>query len=124
VNSIIISSQTRPKANWYGWRNKNQQQNSIKIGSYQIPVGFWSRPNLSSKVSEFAVLTDLLEIKVSFPFSAWFFEVWVDRERLLSRLSLTQAIGSFLHLAFVFQLEYPKVNQFLFFSSSGSILLK
>ena len=44
-------------------------------------------------------------------FSSWMFEVWVDKTKLLGNLSLTQAIASFLHLAFVFDLQFPKVTK-------------
>merc|ERR1719318_1339357 len=37
------------------------------------------------------------------------FELWVCRSRILGNLSITQAIASFLHLAFVCNLQYPKV---------------
>ena len=57
-------------------------------------------------------------------FSAWFFEVWVDRERLISRLSLVQAIGTFLHLAFVFNLHYPKVLSLSLFYEFLIVILK
>ena len=39
-----------------------------------------------------------------------FFEVWIDKEPLLSTLSLTQAIANFLQLCFVLNLKYRKVN--------------
>ena len=37
------------------------------------------------------------------------FEVYVDKNKVLSNLTLAEALGSFLHIAFVFGLEYPKV---------------
>ena len=37
------------------------------------------------------------------------FEVWVDGQKLLGNLNFVTAISSFLHLAFVFDLKYPKV---------------
>ena len=37
------------------------------------------------------------------------FEVWVERQKLLSNLNLASAISSFLHLCFCFDLKYPKV---------------
>ena len=37
------------------------------------------------------------------------FELWVDKTKVLGNLSITQAIASFLHMAFVFDLHYPKV---------------
>ena len=40
------------------------------------------------------------------------FELWVCRSRILGNLSITQAIASFLHLAFVCNLQYPKVIQY------------
>ena len=50
-----------------------------------------------------------VQFLILFCFSSWIFEVWVDKMKLLSNLSLTQAIASFLHLAFVFHLQYPQV---------------
>ena len=41
----------------------------------------------------------------------WVFEVYVDKMKLLGNLSFRQAIASFLHIAFVFNLEYPKESQ-------------
>ena len=36
------------------------------------------------------------------------FELWCDQKKLLGNMSLSVAIGSFLHLAFTFDLKYPK----------------
>ena len=41
--------------------------------------------------------------------SSWIFEVWVDKTKALGNLGIVQAISSFLHMAFVFNLQYPKV---------------
>ena len=43
-------------------------------------------------------------------FSSWIFEVWVDKGKLLGNLTICQAIASFLHLCFSFNLEYPKAS--------------
>ena len=37
------------------------------------------------------------------------FQVYVDKNKVLSNLTLAEALGSFLHIAFVFGLESPKV---------------
>ena len=37
------------------------------------------------------------------------FEVWCERRKLLGDMDMAEAIASFLHLAFVFDLKYPKV---------------
>jgi len=42
---------------------------------------------------------------------AWIFEVWVDKMKVLGELTLVQGIASFLHLAFSFNLQYPKESQ-------------
>ena len=38
------------------------------------------------------------------------FEVHAEKEKLLGNLDLAEAIACFLHLVFVFNLEYPKVK--------------
>ena len=42
---------------------------------------------------------------------SWIFELWVDKMRYLESLTIVQAIASFLHLSFVFGLDYPKETQ-------------
>ena len=42
-------------------------------------------------------------------FRNWVFELWVEEKKLLGNLGLSGAIAAFLHLAFVFDLKYPKV---------------
>ena len=37
------------------------------------------------------------------------FEVWVEGQKLLGNLNFVTAISSFIHLAFCFDLKYPKV---------------
>ena len=37
------------------------------------------------------------------------FEVWADGVKILGDLNLVTAIGSLLHIAFCFNLKYPKV---------------
>ena len=38
------------------------------------------------------------------------FELWVDCQKLLGNLNFVTAISSFVHLCFVFGLQYPKVH--------------
>ena len=38
------------------------------------------------------------------------FELWADRAKLMSNLSITQSLSAFLHLSFIFDLQYPKVK--------------
>ena len=38
------------------------------------------------------------------------FEVWCEKRKLLGNLDMAEAIASFLHLAFVFDLKYPSVS--------------
>ena len=40
------------------------------------------------------------------------FELWVDYQKLLGNLNFVTAISSFVHLCFVFGLEYPKLYTF------------
>jgi len=42
---------------------------------------------------------------------AFVFEVWCERSRLLGPMDMFEAIASFLHLAFVFNLKYLKGSQ-------------
>ena len=37
------------------------------------------------------------------------FELWADKAKLISNLSITQSLAAFLHLSFIFDLQYPKV---------------
>ena len=37
------------------------------------------------------------------------FEVWVEQVKLLGNLSISESIAAYLHLVFIFDLEYPKV---------------
>ena len=46
-------------------------------------------------------------------FRAWVFEVWVEKRRLFGPIDMSEAIAGFLHLAFVFDLEYPEGAQTL-----------
>ena len=39
----------------------------------------------------------------------WVFELWCESSKLLGNMSLSTAIASFLHLAFVFDLKYPNI---------------
>ena len=39
------------------------------------------------------------------------FEIWVDKSKLIGNLSLHSAIATFIHVAFIFNLKYPKVNR-------------
>ena len=55
-----------------------------------------------------ALLT-VLPITIKYIFRAFVFEVWCERSRLLGPMDMFEAIASFLHLAFVFNLKYPKV---------------
>ena len=48
---------------------------------------------------------------ISLNFRTFVFEVWVEGRKLLSMLDMCEAIASFLHLSFVFNLEYPGVIQ-------------
>ena len=43
------------------------------------------------------------------------FEVWVENKKLFGNLSLAHALASFLHLAFVFDLKYPKVSSLCYY---------
>ena len=40
------------------------------------------------------------------------FELWCEKRKLLGELDLAEAIAAFIHLAFVFDLKYPKVSLF------------
>ena len=39
------------------------------------------------------------------------FELWCERKKLLGDLDMAEAVAAFIHLAFVFDLKYPKVIQ-------------
>ena len=39
------------------------------------------------------------------------FELWVEKEKLFGNMSIIESIASFLHLAFVFDLCYPKAAE-------------
>ena len=41
---------------------------------------------------------------------SYVFELWVEKKRILEQLDMGQCIASFLHLAFCFDLKYPKVS--------------
>ena len=38
------------------------------------------------------------------------FELWCEKRKLIGELDLAEAIAAFIHLAFVFDLKYPKVS--------------
>ena len=42
---------------------------------------------------------------------SFIFELWADKSKLTGDLSITKAISAFLHLAFVFGLNYPTVSE-------------
>ena len=44
-------------------------------------------------------------------FSAWMFELWADRVKILEPQDLLSALSSFYELAFCFQLQYAKEAQ-------------
>ena len=39
------------------------------------------------------------------------FELWCERKKLLGDLDMAEAVASFIHLAFVFDLKYPRVSK-------------
>lgn len=49
------------------------------------------------------------------------FEVHVEKQRILSNLDLSSAIASLLHLAFVFNIKYPKVMLYIRFIFSNTL---
>ena len=50
-----------------------------------------------------------------FYFSLFIFELWVEGAKLVGNLTITEAVASFLHLSFVFDLKYPEVcSKFMF----------
>ena len=78
--------------------------------SHQVPSYWWS------------VLEGLLllifprQVHTRYIFRTLVFEVWVENAKMFGNLSLSVAIASFLHLAFVYDLHYPKVtNNVTFF---------
>ena len=48
--------------------------------------------------------------------------MWVEGKKLFGNMSLANAIASFLHLAFVFDLKYPKVCFVLYFISMFELM--
>ena len=40
------------------------------------------------------------------------FELWCEHKKLVGNMSLAVAIASFIHLAFTFDLHYPKVRNY------------
>ena len=56
-------------------------------------------------------------------FRLFVFEVHVEKERLMDSLELPEAIAGVLHLAFVFDLKYPKVIFCYFFPLSNNCIL-
>jgi len=63
------------------------------------------------RLKEEPVTTDSPHIVAIAVQRIWIFEVWVDKMKLLENLTLAQAIASFLHLSFTFNLQYPKESQ-------------
>ena len=49
-------------------------------------------------------------VMIVFPVRIFIFELYVEKKCLLGNMNLAEALGAFLHLCFVFDLLYPKVN--------------
>ena len=84
------------------------------------PVGHTGPFILAIEVNKYDIFTLHLLFYIAFRLSyvyvivnlrkTFVFELWCEQKLLLRNLDMSQAIASFLHLAFVFDLKYPQAS--------------
>ena len=69
---------------------------------------------LALRVGKYVQLSveDLIILLID-PFSNYVIEFWVEKKRLVGNLDLAEGMAAFFPLVFVFNLEYPVVNELI-----------
>ena len=55
------------------------------------------------------MLINLVRNLINKSYRSYIFEIWVDEAKYLGNLNIATAIESYIHVAFCFDLKYPKV---------------